>query len=787
MVCRYPVLTTCLHSAHALLVDASGFYVLGCLDECDDSALRFLSRIRSFVMSTERRLRIVIITTKGTTKDKLIANTLSRFPLESISHMDYNLPSSVPVHIGFNVSMLLHEDHRYAANGLRDDVEALISGCSNDKALLRLLTKWLKSTQNPLASVSHILAQGRTPSPGPIFESILADVPEKYHRWAQKLFSWMLSSLRPLRESEFCRISDLCLGSPRDKVYTHTDGSAIRGSFTNIIRHFGGLLVAVHGEVTFSHASMRSWLKSLNPRSPKEWYRQTERDRHMTIVQTCLEHLQDDTDQTQVWAAQLPYATQFWASHYKHVGPIENGLETIFGHQPRLERWIDAYMALPGPFLKPLKTSRRQLPIAAHFGLEDIVKSLLSNTEDDTDSRDQGLIEATRAAQLPAFRLIIERYPDGLNLGDKYVQNTLIAALSTESHELCRELVNHVHLSGPHKLRQPKDRYGEVFAERANDSLEVEYPKNLVHKDEVTTREEATPQESNNLSSCLMEALFLACGLDMADIVAKLLSFGLDNDIMLLKGDSDGVTPLHIASQHSRLDSAKLLIAAGASLTTKADGSTGSPLHSAVRSINDRSGDMIRHLLEQGAPIDAKNLFKITALQMACASGYFAVAEVLLQQRNFQEYITADIQDQPLTLAAYYGRYKVTEALLRHGVDPNIRGQDGKTALCMAVEGDRTDICRLLLAHKANPNLADNDEERSPLLKAVARKNMDIVKLLVENGADVNDPEHDSQRTPGLFRRSCKIGVVLIESSISGYIVQAARDCSIPSLPQRRS
>ncbi|PNP56733.1 hypothetical protein THARTR1_03429 [Trichoderma harzianum] len=666
--------------------DPSGLLVLGCLDECDDSVLLFLSEIRNLFTTIEHLLRIVIITTKGTAKDKLIVDTLSKFPTESITHIDYNLPASEPLHDGFNVPMLLQQSHYYAVDGLRDKIEALLSSYSSDESLRRLLIDYVKFTPFPLKSFSRILAKSQTPSPELIFATILEDIPEKYLLWVQKLLSWMLSSFRPLRASEFCRISDLCFG---DIIDANTDSSTIRTRITSIIRQFRGLLVTVHDEVHFSHASIRSWLKSSDPSKDqllifKGWHQQTERDRHMTIVQTCLEHLKDNTDQTQAWATQLPYATEFWVSHYKQVDPIRDVLD-IFEHQPWLERWIDAYMALPTPFLKPFK-NRTPLTIAAHFGFEDVVKSIIEKKEYTSETLDQGLIQATKTAQLPVFRLLIDQYPDGLDLSKEYVQSALQAALRSENHELCYELLTHVYLPDQRQLNQhqPSEQRLETI-----DGLNVKDPDNGVQD---TTKEETMLHKTSNLSSCLKTCLRLACELDMTDIVAKLLSVGPDNDTTFLERTSDEKdTLLKVAVQYSRLEAARLLIAAGASVVSNGGGEIGTPLEVAAAT---GSGDMMNLLLDHEAPIDAKKV----------------------QQ----------------------GYYKIAEALLRHGADPNLREEGGETALWVAATKEKIDICRLLLAHKADPNLILKDSKSTPLIMAIAKKNMELVKLLVENGADVN-------------------------------------------------
>jgi hypothetical protein len=764
------ILTTYLRTSYALL-DAADLYILGCLDECDDSALRFLAQIQTIIANTEGRPKIVIITTKGTTKDKLITGMLSNFPSENISRIDYDPPCLMPTFIKFEMSMLFQGDHRYTAVSLQADVENIISGCAHDEALCRLLIKWLRSNQNSVESLSQTLIKLRLPSPELIFETVLTDIPEQHYLWAQKLFSWMLSSFRPLRTLEFCRVSNLCMSNARDKSLIYTNGSNTRNQLANILRRLGGLLVVVHDEIHFSHTSIYGWLKSLvspqdKPSSTKEWYRQmTERDRHITIVQTCLEHLQDEADMKPVWTVQLPYATQFWAAHYKQSGLAENVAETVFRYQPLLKRWVDAYMALPTPFLKPLQKSRKPLPIAAHFGLEDLVKSFVTaNIENDAESLGQGLVEATRAAQLPTLRLIIQFYPGGLNLEDIYVQDALLAAAYCENHEVYREIVNHIRVSESHMITQQQrkwkdEKISSSGRESMSDSLSVEHSNNYVSIDEIFTNPKMVLPKPYNSSSWLSEALWQTSRLGMDDVITKLLSFGGGAISTLTQTTIEplNLTPLFIASRYSHLRTARLLIAAGASLTTEPKFTWGTPLHQAIAS---GSSDITNLLLEEGAPIDAKDGYGDTPLHSACRLGNFVAARSLLQHQNFYEYIGPDSPVQPLLLAVSNGHYKTTETLLRCGADPNVLGgQNGESALRIAARMNRVNICRLLLAHKADPN-AVSEKFLSPLITSVMEGNLDIVKLLVENGADMNQkegPGFGQQRTPCLYKYMCHI------------------------------
>jgi hypothetical protein len=70
------------------------------------------------------------------------------------------------------------------------------------------------------------------------------------------------------------------------------------------------------------------------------------------------------------------------------------------------------------------------------------------------------------------------------------------------------------------------------------------------------------------------------------------------------------------------------------------------------------------------------------------------------------------------------------------GDHPNINGRDGKgrTALILAIQHDRVDIVKALLAAGANPNLTDA-QGRSPMIAAHFKGDFVIVKTLEKAGA----------------------------------------------------
>ncbi len=102
----------------------------------------------------------------------------------------------------------------------------------------------------------------------------------------------------------------------------------------------------------------------------------------------------------------------------------------------------------------------------------------------------------------------------------------------------------------------------------------------------------------------------------------------------------------------------------------------------------------------------------------------------------------------PLGLAAYAGRAEVVKFLLSKGADVNFAAPGlGFTALTGAVSEDHPEVVRILVRAGANVNHRYEDGQAAVLVTAVAGGNPEIVKALLEAGAGVNLRTEDG-RTP---------------------------------------
>ena len=147
-------------------------------------------------------------------------------------------------------------------------------------------------------------------------------------------------------------------------------------------------------------------------------------------------------------------------------------------------------------------------------------------------------------------------------------------------------------------------------------------------------------------------------------------------------------------------------------------------------------------LIRAGAQVDAANDYGATPLSLAATNGSTAMVERLLDAEADPNAALASGETVLMT-ASRTGRLETVTALLARGADVNgterVRGQ---TALVWALSERHLDVAEALVAHGADVR-GRTTSGYTPLLFAARQGDLDAVQMLLAHGADVNETASD--------------------------------------------
>jgi len=199
------------------------------------------------------------------------------------------------------------------------------------------------------------------------------------------------------------------------------------------------------------------------------------------------------------------------------------------------------------------------------------------------------------------------------------------------------------------------------------------------------------------------------------------------------KNDYLNHTPLHLAARENKnVEVAKYLVSEGADVNAK-NAYYNIPLHEAALGGNV---EVAKFLVSEGVDVNAKNYKNNTPLHEAISRENVEVAKFLIEEG-------ADMKAKNNALfvaaRAYKGALEMTQFLISHGVDVNVKMDDGWTPLHAAAGGREAslEVVQLLISHGADVNAKSNDG-RTPLGSTLFGRHIRIAQLLISNGADVN-------------------------------------------------
>lgn len=162
---------------------------------------------------------------------------------------------------------------------------------------------------------------------------------------------------------------------------------------------------------------------------------------------------------------------------------------------------------------------------------------------------------------------------------------------------------------------------------------------------------------------------------------------------------------------------------------------------------------LMKTLLDEGIPVETVDRFGKTALLHAAEERKIEAAKLLLEYHANPNY-AKEHGGTPLYAAIMkVERYSedpdadpaLMRLLLAHGADPDalLDRNDKKSMLWIAAEEKQVTAVAVLLEHKADPNIRNGGDERTPLYAAVLNKDMEMVKKLIDAGARVDVRDKD--------------------------------------------
>jgi uncharacterized protein len=179
----------------------------------------------------------------------------------------------------------------------------------------------------------------------------------------------------------------------------------------------------------------------------------------------------------------------------------------------------------------------------------------------------------------------------------------------------------------------------------------------------------------------------------------------------------------------------------------EADGTTA--LYWAAQRNDLESADL---LIRAGAHVKAASRYGVTPLALACINGSAPLIETLLRAGADPNTAMPEGETALMT-AARTGVVAAVQALVAHGADVNAKERSrGQTALMWAAGEGHVDTAKTLIASGADLGARSNGGWTA-FLFAVREGQRDMVRALLDSGPSVGDVVNDAVKPPATARR----------------------------------
>lgn len=175
-------------------------------------------------------------------------------------------------------------------------------------------------------------------------------------------------------------------------------------------------------------------------------------------------------------------------------------------------------------------------------------------------------------------------------------------------------------------------------------------------------------------------------------------------------------------------------------------------------------------LIRAGANANIADEYGVAPLTLACTNGSASMVEKLLLARANPN-VTLPTGETALMTCARTGNVDAVKALLDHGADVNgAEPRRGQTALMWALEQKHADVSQALVARGADVN-ARSEAGFTPLLFASRQGDLEAVRILLAAGARVNEPTPARNGGRALYDKGTTPGAMtpLLMAAASGH------------------
>ena len=201
---------------------------------------------------------------------------------------------------------------------------------------------------------------------------------------------------------------------------------------------------------------------------------------------------------------------------------------------------------------------------------------------------------------------------------------------------------------------------------------------------------------------------------------------------------------IHDAIQHGDIAVVKALLESDPGLITAVDEDGWTLLHEAAYGGHS---DLVELLLSKGADINAATAKGVNALGIAGERGHTEIVRILLKAGMSPLGIDQASGNNLLHAAAQCSDTAFVALALNAGVPVNSVNSIGETPLAVALFFEDMDVLRQLIRAGADVNVRDNNEF-TPLWRAITTGSAAAISLLLENGARTDIPNKSTGNYP---------------------------------------